>query len=465
MAVAFHHGSETERINGGTVAIRQIDGAIIGLVGTAPIGATNEITLCQTSKHFAQFGDLVDKGYTICDALDIIKRYEAGTVYVINVLDPKKHRTTVTDEVLTQNADTLIAQTQKAGLIELTIKSGTTVLSAGKDYTANLLTGEITFMRAKTELKATYVYADPTKVTEGDVRGGIESTTGKRTGFELLKMGFIEFGADAKIVICPQFDQQAGVMTSLATIADKLNAIAYINAPKGTTLSQAVAGRGSNGTINFHTSSDRVHLFYPHVIGERGTLESLATHAAGLRMKIDVEHGYWYSTSNRELKGVQGVEVKLTARVNDVQSETNQLNSRGITTVFNSYGTGYRLWGNRLAAYPTSTHISQFEVVQRTADLIDEGIAQAELQYVDRPIDEALLDSLLGTIETYMGTLKSIVGYSVSLDPDADLLDAFSQGLVPLQYDFTPKIPAERIRNKSVVTRKYLVNLTSRGGQ
>ena len=46
MAVAFHHGSETERINGGTVAIRQIDGAIIGLVGTAPIGATNGITLC-----------------------------------------------------------------------------------------------------------------------------------------------------------------------------------------------------------------------------------------------------------------------------------------------------------------------------------------------------------------------------------------------------------------------------------
>ncbi|EFX92106.1 hypothetical protein HMPREF0027_0846, partial [Actinobacillus ureae ATCC 25976] len=67
--------------------------------------------------------------------------------------------------------------------------------------------------------------------------------------------------------------------------------------------------------------------------------------------------------------------------------------------------------------------------------------------------------------ETYIGTLKSIVGYSVGLDPDANLVDAFSQGLVPLQYDFTPKIPVERIHNKSVVTRKYLVNLTSRGGQ
>lgn len=44
---------------------------------------------------------------------------------------------------------------------------------------------------------------------------------------------------------------------------------------------QALAGRGSEGTINFQSSSKRVNLFFPHVIGERGTLESLATHAAG----------------------------------------------------------------------------------------------------------------------------------------------------------------------------------------
>ncbi|OBX04267.1 phage tail protein, partial [Gallibacterium salpingitidis] len=154
----------------------------------------------------------------------------------------------------------------------------------------------------------------------------------------------------------------------------------------------------------------------------------------------------------------------LTARIDDKQSETNRLNAVGITTVFNSFGTGFRMWGNRLACYPTVTHISNFETVQRTADLIDESIRRTELQFMDLPIDEALLDSLLGTIETYMSTLKSIVGYSVSLDPDANLVDAFSQGQVPIQYDFTPKIPAERITNNSIVTRKYLVNLVS-GGQ
>lgn len=46
--------------------------------------------------------------------------------------------------------------------------------------------------------------------------------------------------------------------------------------------------------------------------------------------------------------------------------------------------------------------------MQRTADLIDESIRRVELQFVDKPIDDALLDALLGTIETYIGTLHQL---------------------------------------------------------
>lgn len=458
MATAFHHGSETIRVNGGSVPVSQVDGAIIGIVGTAPVGEVNALKLCITKKDFAQFGDLKDKGYSLPDALDILSRYAAGQVYVVNVLDPSKHRTTVSTESLVLDSNTLTAKTANAGLLELTVQDESGVVESS-EYTANLLTGEIKFKAKREGLKATYTFADPSKVTEDDIKGGIDTGTGIRKGFEMLRAGFNLFGSDAKILICPQYDATATMATALETLATQLNAICYLQAPKGTTLAKALTGRGPEGAINFKTSSDRTQLFFPHVIGERNTLESLATHAAGLRMLTDVEHGYWFSISNRQLKGVIGAEVALTARVDDVQSETNRLNAVGITTVFNSYGTGFRLWGNRLACYPTVTHISNFEVVQRTADLIDESIRRAQLQYIDRPIDEALLDSLLGTVETYMSTLRSIVGFSVSLDPDANLVDAFSKGQVPIQYDFTPKIPAERITNTSVVTRKYLINL------
>lgn len=458
--MAFHHGTKTTRVAGGSVAVETVDGAIIGIVGTAPVGAVNELTVCQTKKDFAQFGVILNKGFTLPDAFDVLARYAAGKVYVVNVLDPAKHRTNVTDEVLTQDSNTLRAQTAQAGLLNLTLTADRE-LTEGTDYAVNMQTGEITLNARYEELKATYDYADPTKVTEEDIKGGIDSATGKRQGFELLRDGFNLFGADAKILICPEFDKTASCAAALATLAEQLKAVAYVQLPKGTSLSSAIQGRGPLGTLNAQASSERVRHFFPYVQGSNNTLESLAVHAAGLRMKTDTDNGYWFSTSNRQLQGVIGMEVPLTARVDDEQSETNLLNAVGITTIFNSFGTGFRLWGNRSSNYPTVTHIINFETALRTGDLIDESIRRTELQFIDRPIDDALIDSLLETVDTYLRALPSIVGYSVSLDHDADLLDEFSKGHVPIVYDYTPKLPAELISNKSVMTRKYLVNLVS----
>ena len=459
MAAAYHHGTETIRIDGGSSPVYSADSAITAIVGTAPIGAVNVLTVCQTKKDFAQFGgELVQKGFTLPDAAHIWTRYGSGIAYVVNVCDPTKHKTAVTDEILRVNADTLIAKTAKPALqAGWTVKDGATVLNTTQ-YSLNALTGEIQFTTKPTDPKITYTYTDPTKVTEADILGAYVAATGKRTGLEALSEGFNRFGADAKILIVPEYDKTATCTAAMISKAEQLKAIAYVAAPKTTKLSAAIQGRGSTGTINFKSGSDRVHYFYPYVQGLLG-LESLATHAAGLRMKTDVEQGYWFSSSNRELQGVVGLEFELTARADDPQSETNRLNEKGISTVFNSYGTGYRLWGNRLGCFPTTTHIKNFEVAQRTGDVIDESIRRFELQYIDRPIDDALIDSLVEGIRTYLGTLPSIVGYSVGLDYDYDLVDAFSKGQVPIVYDYTPKLPAERITNTSVMTRKYLVNL------
>lgn len=461
--MTFHHGSETERVNGGSVPVSVVDSAIIGIIGTAPIGPVNTLTVCLTKKDFAKFGTILNKGYTLPDAFDILARYAAGKVYVVNVLDPVKHRTEITDEALTQDSNTLIATTAHKGLIELTnVKLASRTLNES-EYSVDLQNGVITLksLAGEQELTASYIYADPTKVTEEDIKGGVDSLTGKRKGFELLRDGFNLYGADAKILICPEFDKTASCAAALATLADQLHAKAYIQLPKGTSVSKAIQGRGPTGTINASASNENVRHFFPYVLGSSNTPESLATHAAGLRMLIDVEKGYWYSTSNKELKGVIGMEVPLTARVDDKQSETNLLNAVGITTVFNSFGTGFRLWGNRSSNFPTVTHISNFEVASRTGDIIDESIRQAELQFIDLPIDDALLDSFIETVDTFMRTQKSLVGYLVSLDYEYDLVDAFSRGQIPIVYDYTPKLPGERVSNKSVMTRKYLANLVS----
>lgn len=459
--MAFHHGSETKRENSGSVAVTTVDGAIIGIVGTAPMGAVNELTVCTTTKDFAQFGTILGAGFTLPDAADILTRYSAGKSYVVNVLDPAKHKSEISDETLVLDTTTLTARTSKQGLIAITITANGQQLNEGTDYSVVLQTGEITFATQQSELKASFTYADPEKVTEDDIKGGVDSLTGKRKGFELLRDGFNLYGADAKILICPEFDKTASCAAALATLADQLHAKAYVQLPKGTSLSKAIQSRGPLGTLNASASNENVRHFYPYVIGSSNSLESLATHAAGLRLKVDVEHGYWFSTSNRELSGVIGMEVPLTARVDDIQSETNQLNAVGITTVFNSYGTGFRLWGNRSSNYPASTHISCFEGVSRTGDIIDESIRKAELQFLDLPIDDALVDSFIETIDTFLRSQKSLVGYSVSLDYNYDLATEYSAGHIPLVYEYTPKIPGERVTNRSVMTRKYLANLVS----
>ena len=59
-------------------------------------------------------------------------------------------------------------------------------------------------------------------------------------------------------------------------------------------------------------------------------------------------------------KESSGPDVQLYASAVDASSDVNNLNSNGIVTVFNAFGTGFRVWGNRSSAYPSSTRAGQF---------------------------------------------------------------------------------------------------------
>ena len=457
----YHHGTETETIDTSLVPIYSVESAIVGIVGTAPIGAINQLTLCQTIKDFAQFSALTKKGYTLPDAFEIIERYGAGKFYVVNVLDPAIHRSQITGEVIEINQVNLRANTENLGLQTLTLKDDATLLTPNVDYVADLTTGLITFKKLPVGvITATYDYADPLLVTEDDIKGGYDLATNARKGLELLREGFNRFGMDAKILLVPKYDETATMAREVEEYASKLHAIAYIQCPKGTVPSVAMTGRGPLGEINFNTGSEDSHLFYDYLNGD----EPLATHAAGLRMNIDVTKGYWHSTSNKLLRGVVSTNIPLTARVDDYQSETNLLNSVGITTVFNSYGTGYRLWGNRLACFPTVSDIKNFEVCKRTQIIIDESIRRAELQFVDQPIDGAVIDSLLESVDAFgrdlTGANRPLLGFKCwwsENNSEAQL----AKGQYRIAYKFTPKPPGERITNESEMTTEYLGVLNS----
>ena len=71
MAANYLHGVETVEVERGPRPVRTVKSAVIGLIGTAPIGAVNVSTLTLSEKDAAAFGPQLP-GFTIPQALDAI---------------------------------------------------------------------------------------------------------------------------------------------------------------------------------------------------------------------------------------------------------------------------------------------------------------------------------------------------------------------------------------------------------
>ncbi|MEX3614366.1 MAG: phage tail sheath subtilisin-like domain-containing protein [Burkholderia gladioli] len=268
------------------------------------------------------------------------------------------------------------------------------------------------------------------------------------------------------MLITPVFSTQDSVAAALVAMAAKLRAITFFDAPSGLTPQQVIEGRGAAGTLNLTTSSARAVPCYPYVkiydaARDQNVLAPLSARAAGIQSKRDQENGYWYSPSNTEILGIVGLERPITAMINDPNSETNLLNGAGITTVFVSFGTGYRLWGNRSAAYPSQTGPKQFISIRRTADIIEESLEYFAAQYIDGPLSNALIDAVVESGNAFLRKLQgdgAIVGGRAWYDPNRNLKEELAAGHLIVSYDFMPP-PAERITFESTVNIDYLANL------
>lgn len=472
MTANFLHGIETTEVERGPRAIRVVKSGVIALVGTAPIGPVNELILSLNEVDGAQFGPETLDGFSIPRALAGIYDFGAGTVLVINVLDPAVHRSNVVAQAR-QFGDNELLQLGHGALQALTLKSsdGATTYVLNTDYSVTLLTGKVKRLAgggiaAKAQVKADYTHADPSLVTSADIIGAV-NLAGQRSGLKAFADSYNLFGFFPKLFIAPGFSTLNSVSVELIAAAEQMGGVAYIDAPIGTTVQQVIAGRGPSGAINFNTSSDRVRLCYPHVkvydSATDGTrLEPLSIRAAGLRAKVDLDDGYWWSSSNRELVGVIGLERSLTARVDDPNSEVNLLNEVGITTVFNSFGTGLRLWGNRTAAWPTVTHMRNFENVRRTKDIIDESIRYSSLQFVDMPITQALIDSITESVNLFGRKLigdSALLGFACWYDPARNPQTELELGHMLFSYKLTVPLPFERGTFETEITGEYLANL------
>jgi phage tail sheath protein FI len=417
MSANYLHGVETIEILQGPVLIREVKSAVVFLVGTAPVHTTiptgmsatdwynqvvNQPILVLSRDDVAKYFGNPTPNYTIPYALDAIFDHGGTTCIVVNVFDPRTHTTNGTP--------------------------------------------------------------DPTKVQASDIIGGIDATTGQRKGLEIIDELYSRFGFTAKLILAPVYCESPSVATAMISKAENKRALALIDAPVGMTVQQVINARGTGGQLN--TFSYRAVICYPHVkIYDTATnserLEPLSQRLAGVIARTDHEEGYWFSPSNHEILGITGIERPITASINDANTEANILNENGILTVFNSFGTGYRAWGNRTAAWPTYTDPKNFINVRRTADIIAESIEYATLQFLDKPITVAI-DGVLSMVNAF---IRTMIGRGALVDgkcyfiKDKNPSDQLALGHLTFTYEIMPPTPAERITFEQVINIDLLKKL------
>lgn len=471
MSVAYLHGVETINIQSGPVPVTIVKSAVIGLIGIAPAGPINSIIQVNGTKDAAQFGSPVP-GFTIPQAIAAIFKQGGGSILVVNVFDPTVDTIGVIGETQTPDGGKLKLTFAPIGEVVITTAADLpTTLVKDADYTIDAF-GNFKALTANvvngTPLKFSYSKLNASAINSGVIIGNYDSTTGVRTGMQALGQAKNLFGYNPKIIIAPGYSSINTVAAEMIVQAEKYRAIALLDAPLGTTVAAAIAGRGIAGTINFNTNSKRAVLLYPYLKAYDAATNSIvnfpySAYFAGVMAGSDIDNGFWYSPSNKEIRGIVGAERDISAGISDASTDANLLNEQGITTVFNTFGTGIRTWGNRNAAWPSETTPDNFISVQRTADVIHESLENALLQFIDFPINNALIDAIRESGNSFIRTLimrgALIEGSKIVFPADANSPVQIAAGQLTYDLVIMPPVPAERITLRSFIDVNLLKNL------
>lgn len=359
MSDAYHHGPEIIERDDGNGIVREVKSAVTMIVGTAPIHLVHDteakrgayinkrVVIRSQADAAAAFGPQT-AGYNLPEAIAAIfnkveKGRGGGTIIAVNVFDPDTHK----DE---DDAP------------------------------------------------------DPTKIVASNIIGTVDAG-GNASGFQLAYGAFNELGYFPKILLTPRYSGLTGVRSAMETVAGRVHAVHLTDLPLGLTVQQAVASRGTSGDAN--TASERALLLYPHLkaydpVIDDAALQPYSQHLAGVMVASDLAHGYHESPSNREMTDILGLERNISFHPGDYQSETNDLNAAGIITAMNYFGSGFRTWGNRSAAFPTATTARNFIHVRRTLDQIHESALYYLMSRTDRGSTPANLEFVEEDINAFL---------------------------------------------------------------
>lgn len=272
-------------------------------------------------------------------------------------------------------------------------------------------------------------------------------------GIEALQLGQSTLNYNPRILIAPEWSTDDGVGKALESTANLCRAVTYLDSPSMATPEDVVRRGQQYGA--------RVEILRPRImvtseVTGKSTSRPYSAAAAGHRVRIDSQFGYWWSKSNQEVYGFTGLEQVDSYLIGDENCVANQLNQANVSTIV--LLDAYKHWGNRLC---TDDPQYRFEAVRRTMDAIEDSIQMTVTkEYLDRPIDAAFATSLLGSVDSYIRqqTKAGIInGGRCWLDPDLNTEESLAAGQVYINVAVAPKSPAEEITITYSIDNTYTV--------
>lgn len=273
-------------------------------------------------------------------------------------------------------------------------------------------------------------------------------------GIVALEMSQGTLNYQPRILIAPEWSTDDGVGKQLESTAGKLRAVTYLDslsmAPP-----DAVARRAQ-------MYGGRVEILRPRIMvadSQNGAITSrpYSAAAAGHRVRIDAEFGWWWSKSNHPVYGFVGLEQIDSFIIGDELCVANQLNQANVSTIIML--DGFRHWGNRLCSADPQM---RFESVRRTMDAVmDSTQIMVTKNYIDRPIDKALGTALVGSINSYIRqeTARGAINGGRSwLDTELNTAESLAAGEIYVNVAIAPKSPAEEITITFSIDNTYTVS-------
>ncbi len=291
--------------------------------------------------------------------------------------------------------------------------------------------------------------------TTSNIIGGADEN-GRYTGMKALLDAQSVTGVRPRILGVPGLDNLA-VSTALAGICQKLRAFGYISAYGCKTLSEAILYRD-----NF--SQRELMLIWPDFLSWNTTANSTdiayaTARALGLRAKIDTDTGWHKTLSNVGVNGVTGISASVYWDLQTVGTDADLLNQACVTTLVRK--DGFKFWGSRTCS---DDPLFAFENYTRTAQILADTMAEAQLWAIDRPMHPTLVKDMIGSINAKFREMKSaglIIDGACWYDDSANDKDTLKAGKLFIDYDYTPVPPLEDLTLRQRITDKYLVNFAA----